>query len=86
MSTITMSDEDRDMAMISTPDLWPAWPFLPLKHRTAREGNWPVLGFIVCSEPLLVIQGHIYQDKNIANLPSKRFASVADIVKEWMVD
>lgn len=36
----------RDRAMITSPDEWPAWPYLPMKNREERlPGGWPKLGF-----------------------------------------
>lgn len=49
MATHTPRDTaeyNADLRFLQDPNLWPAWPFLPLKRYNAT-GGWPEFGYVV---------------------------------------
>lgn len=81
-------------AMISDPDRWPCWPFLPVKKR----GNPPsisgkTLGLLCYTEEFVerkkVVVYHVYLFDviDLTACPTTEYASIDDLVAAgWEVD
>lgn len=87
--TDTRVVESRDDAeMMRRPNLWPRWPVLPLKRRSAETG-FPETGMLVEASdvPLTtVLVGTIF-DADVFALPRKEYESADAIVADgWIVD
>ena len=77
------------IAMIKDPERWPLFPFLPMKHRTEKEGQWPVHGFIVKFYPKRVYRRSIHEMAEGASLdgmPRDEYESIAALAEDWEVD
>jgi hypothetical protein len=80
---------DRDLRMMQSPQEWPAWPLLALKHRSQKDPNclgMPRTGFLIEANgevSPVVYEGNIWHpafDQPIA------YESLAAVAADWMVD
>ena len=53
--------ERKDLEYLKDPNLWPAWPVLPLK-RKKLSGGWPEFGYVIAVEGQLtwIRSGNIF--------------------------
>lgn len=92
-----MSDQDfaaRDLEMISSPEKWPMYPLLPLKHR-AESGDLFV-GFLATTSfvgwgktlgEMLLIEADVFDQPSWASAPRIHINSPQQVLDlGWEVD
>lgn len=54
--------ERDDLAMMKNPNLWPAWPVLPIKKRNSK-GGFPESAFLIEAQDykFVVVHGNIFR-------------------------
>jgi len=83
----------QEVALISNPDKWPLWPFLPMKrlgHVFSREGH----GFLHNNRmrgphtDATIYMGHLSDvDGPIKDRETKKYDSIEAMVRDgWVVD
>ena len=55
-----MNPLERDRDMVRSPDKWPAFPLLPLKHRWRKFNDDDSFGFILAGDPCKVYVARMY--------------------------
>ena len=81
--------DDLGMLMNPIPELWPNWPFLPLKrYDKSKPGLWPEAGFVIAEYPNIVIQVNMFADlETIIKSERKEYENVEAVIADgWMVD
>jgi len=86
----------RDLLFVTTPALWPAWPFLPVVRRTGRRQELGVLfdALGVCGRPgyaAAVLLTNLFAlpptVDDLLAFPKEVFESCAELVRAgWRVD
>ncbi len=82
-----------DRGMISQPDYWPRWPYLPLK-RSVPGQSWPDVGFVVSDslkgplpEPVTVYIGNVLERVKLADREQVVYPTIDSLVESgWIVD
>lgn len=77
-----------DAAMIDSPDKWPCYPLLAMKHRDGN-GGWPdKFGVMLAIEPYTVYEGSMSGPiADLLQAPKHVFTSAAAVVAAgWIVD
>lgn len=80
---------DENIAFIKNPERWPAYPFLPVKHRTKTDGVFPLHATIVKFFKTRVYHINMYSidgATKFAELPRTEYESVEALAQEWEVD
>jgi len=83
---------EHEVAMMQTPDAWPAWPVLPFKRMVNVDGAFSDLecGFIVEQPPKdakVLYIGTIFEVNMLSKLPQKRYETFDEIYADgWRVD
>jgi len=84
-------NDPRDLQMIISPGLWPAWPFLPLKnYKLAERFGPPKFGFLLDdpNSKLKVYEGNIFNRQAVAEAPViAEFTTAEELLDAgWEVD
>lgn len=78
-----------DLSMMKSPNRWPCWPMLPLKHAMRKSDGMPLIGFLFESNKYkyTVFVGNMLDAKNISKMPREEFKSYEEVVAAgWVVD
>ena len=91
-----IADRDRHVLFLSTPALWPAWPFLPVVRRTAEREEYGLLyDAWACSQipgyRATVFLGNLFllpmSEAQFLALPKEVFDTADEIfARGWRVD
>jgi hypothetical protein len=81
---------EKDLNFMRNPDLWPAWPFLPLVKRQSEPSEMRC-GYMLCTstsgankDPSVYI-GYIF-DANPHSDEKKTYDTFEKVAEEWRVD
>lgn len=96
MSRIEPRQPDADFRMMNSPDDWPIFPLLALKHKTEKSGgSWPRMGVLICLSTRRDFPMMFFADKTIYDslVTAQATAKIDDaddlrkLVNEgWIVD
>lgn len=79
-----------DAAMMKSPERWPRWPMLPLKHRTDRVAcGFPRTGMLFATGKAIVFECNLFDfgpDFTMEGVPRHEYPSIEAIADEWEVD
>lgn len=79
----------RSRAMIADPGSWPIWPMLPLIRRVGDVTDADYCAFLLDVNRdnwRLVYIGLVYQAREFATLPTRRFESLDALLEIYQVD
>lgn len=84
-----ISEERNHVEMAKHPELWPMWPYLPLKHSVKRDNSgFPELGLLLDSDPpkAKVFHNCLYLPIT-SETPVTEYASFEELFADgWVVD
>lgn len=88
-----IDEEKDDRGMILHPDLWPKWPYLPVKRHVYEDGNFKTLetGIIFENTRFTVFIANLFMLpktlKEFLKLPKYEYTNVDDMLADkWIVD
>lgn len=77
-----------DMRGILKPDMWPRWPFLPVKRKDG-DNMWPEMGLLTDGDPdqqFRVYVTNLYKP-DFENCDSYKYETVRELLDDgWRVD
>ena len=91
-----MKPHERDRDMVRSPDKWPAFPLLPLKHRWRKFNDDDSFGFIHAGNPCKVYVARMYfailrssgkktWAEAVEGMPTQHYPSVEALTDDWTV-
>lgn len=83
----TRIDTTHDAAFARTPDKWPIFPVLPLKHQRDKDEQHGgrKLGVMFAGQQTTVYIGTLGLT-DWEHAPKQEYATVAEVFNDWLVD
>lgn len=78
--------ERNDKAMMSNPDLWPNWPYLPIKRPHAAEGMQCAMLFATLP-PVVILSNLFDTSEDKKNAERVEYSDIDAVLNDnWVVD